>query len=90
MVATSSASRCQMTELIRTNDMILLSFATACLKSEGIPALVADQHMAGIEGAIGAFPRRLCVSAGDEARARAILAEAGLAAHLLDESDVRP
>lgn len=76
-----------MLELIRTNDLILLSFATSCLEGEGIAVLVADQHMAGLEGAIGAFPRRLCVPADEWARARAVLIEAGLAAHLLDEGD---
>lgn len=78
-----------MRELIRTNDMILLSFATSCLEGEGIAVLVADQHMAGMEGAIGAFPRRLCVDEADWRRARAILVEAGLSAHLLDEGSAR-
>lgn len=76
-----------MLELIRTNDLILLSYATSCLEGEGIPVMVADQHMAGLEGAIGAFPRRLCVDAGDWPRARAILVDAGLAAHLLEDED---
>lgn len=73
-----------MVEIIRTNDMILLSFATSCLEAEGIAVVVADQHMAGLEGAIGAIPRRLCVGADDWQRARTILANAGLAANLLD------
>lgn len=79
-----------MLELIRTNDLILLSFATSCLEGEGIAVLVADQHMAGLEGAIGAFPRRLCVGADDWPRARAILTDAGLKAHLLDDMDGTP
>lgn len=74
-----------MRELLRSNDLILLSFATSRLEGEGIAVMVADQHMAGLEGAIGAFPRRLCVETPDWSRARAILIEAGLQAHLLDE-----
>ncbi len=73
-----------MRELLRSNDLILLSFATSCLEGEGIAVMVADQHMATLEGAIGAFPRRLCVDAGDWHQAREILVAAGLADHLLD------
>lgn len=73
-----------MRELLRSNDLILLSFATSCLEGEGIAVMVADQHMATLEGAIGAFPRRLCVDADDWHEAREILVDAGLAAHLLD------
>ena len=73
-----------MRELLRSNDLILLSFATSCLEGEGISVMVADQHMATLEGAIGAFPRRLCVDAGEWHQARDILVEAGLADHLLD------
>ena len=78
-----------MRELIRTNDMIVLSFATSCLEGGGIDVIVADQHMAGLEGAIGAFPRRLAVAEEHWRRARQILIDAGLADQLLDEGESR-
>ena len=73
-----------MEDVLRTNDPVLLSFARSVLEDAGVTAFVADQFTAGIEGSIGAFPRRLLVSSDDVGHARAALADAGLAAHLLD------
>ena len=50
-----------MTELIRSNDVVLIGFAQSLLEVAAIPALVADQHMSLLEGSIGAFARRLLV-----------------------------
>jgi hypothetical protein len=61
-----------------------LSFAEAVLGEAGIGAFVADRHTAGVEGGIGAFPRRLLVASKDAAAAREQLIEAGLAAHLIE------
>ena len=65
-----------MGEVLRTNDLIRLSWAEAALADAGIASVVLDGHISGIEGNIGAFPRRLMVD--DEAleRARAVLARA--------------
>ena len=71
-------------DILRTNDPVLLSFARSVLEDADIAAFVADQFTAGIEGSIGAFPRRLSVPADDVGRARTALANAGLAADLLD------
>ena len=67
-----------MHELLRSNDAVLISFAEAMLRQAGIASMVADQHISVIEGSIGAFPRRLLVTADDAASARRVLAEAGL------------
>ncbi|HYM30338.1 MAG TPA: DUF2007 domain-containing protein [Candidatus Cybelea sp.] len=69
-----------MVELLRTNDAVLLSFATALLAEAEIETFVFDQNISIVEGSIAAFPRRLMVSAGDAERARRLLAEAGVAA----------
>jgi Putative prokaryotic signal transducing protein len=66
-----------MTELLRTNDLVRLSFLTALLRDGGIEAVVLDGHMSLAEGSISAIPRRLAVPAGDFERARRILIEAG-------------
>ncbi len=73
------------TELIRTNDIVLIGFARSLLEFAEIPVLVADEHMSLMEGSIGAFGRRLLVPDDHGRQARRILREAGLAAELRDE-----
>jgi hypothetical protein len=62
-----------MKELLRTNDVVLLSFATALLRDEGMEPVVLDTHMSILEGSVGAIPRRLMVADADYATARALL-----------------
>lgn len=66
-----------MKELLRTTDPVRLSWLTALLADAGIAAIVLDGHTSILEGSIGALPRRLAVAAGDHARARQVLVEAG-------------
>ncbi|MCJ2041762.1 DUF2007 domain-containing protein [Methylobacterium sp. WL30] len=73
-----------MTELIRTNDIVLIGFAQSLLEGADIPVLVADNHMSLMEGSIGAFPRRLLVPGDHAAQARRLLRDAGLAHELRD------
>ncbi len=75
-----------MRELLKTNDPILLSFATSPLKEAGLAYHVADTHISIVEGSIGAFPRRLLVLEADETQARRLLLDAGLADELHVES----
>jgi Putative prokaryotic signal transducing protein len=65
-------------ELLRSNDAVLLGYVEVVLRQLGIACLVADQHMSVIEGSIGAFPRRLLVEADDLDAARRALQDAGL------------
>ncbi|WP_336488739.1 DUF2007 domain-containing protein [Methylobacterium nigriterrae] len=74
-----------MTELIRTNDIVLIGFARSLLEGAAIPVLVADDHMSLMEGSIGAFPRRLLVPDDHARQARRLLTDAGLAHELRDE-----
>lgn len=62
-----------MEELLRSNDPVLLSFATALLTGEDIEVVVLDVHMSVLEGSIGVLPRRLMVARRDAFRARSIL-----------------
>lgn len=62
-----------MIELIRTNDLILISWLTAHLEGAGIGHVVLDAHTSVLEGSIGAIPRRVMVLATDEEQARTIL-----------------
>jgi hypothetical protein len=69
-------------ELVRTNDMVLVSAITALLDSADIHHLVLDQNMSIIEGSLGILPRRILVHEDDNREARQILTEAGLAHEL--------
>ncbi|MFP6707438.1 MAG: DUF2007 domain-containing protein [Alphaproteobacteria bacterium] len=67
-----------MIELLRSNDVVTLSFVEVLLRDAGIESTLLDQHMSITEGSIGAFNRRLMVLDEDEAEARALLAAAGI------------
>ncbi|RDD60902.1 DUF2007 domain-containing protein [Ferruginivarius sediminum] len=66
-----------MRELLRTNDVVRLSWLQALLADAGIETLILDAHTSIIEGSIGAIPRRLCVAEDDLSRARQVLEDAG-------------
>jgi len=69
-------------ELLRTNDVVLVSAVGALLDAAAIGHLVLDQNMSVIEGSLGVLPRRLLVADEDLAAARRLLTEAGLAHEL--------
>jgi hypothetical protein len=65
-----------MVELVRSNDLVYLSWVQAQLAGAGIDCLLTDQYTSVIEGSIGAIPRRILVDGEDIARARRLLREA--------------
>ena len=69
-----------MKELLRTNDVVRLSFLQSLLKDSGIESLVLDHYTSVVEGSIGAIPRRLMVAQQDYRHACSVLAAAGEAA----------
>ena len=66
-----------MRAVIRSNDMIRLSFLVALLRDAGVSTVTLDGYASAVEGSIGAIPRRLMVAEEDEALARRVLWEAG-------------
>ena len=66
-----------MRELLRTNDLVRLSYLEALLRAEDIESLVLDGHMSILEGSAGAILRRLMVTADDYDRACRVLEAAG-------------
>ena len=72
--------------IIRTNDLVTLSFAQAVLKDSQIEYFIMDQHMSLMEGSVGAIPRRLMVIDEDEFAARRTLTLAGLENELVKPS----
>ncbi|WEK52405.1 MAG: DUF2007 domain-containing protein [Candidatus Kaistia colombiensis] len=75
-----------MEELIRTNDMVLISFVEALLKDAGIEHLVVDQNMSVMEGSLGVLPRRILVTSDEVGDARALLTDAGIGDELRPEA----
>ncbi|MEZ5093994.1 DUF2007 domain-containing protein [Nocardioides sp.] len=73
---TTYAGGRRMTELIRSNDHVLLSFVAALCEDHGIVTALVDSNISVMEGSIGAFPRRLLVDAERHDDARELLAEA--------------
>ena len=71
-----------MSELLRSNDLVLISAIEALLKAAEIDHFVADQHISGLEGSIGAFPRRLLVETDQMEKARQLMVDAGWGAEL--------
>ncbi len=71
-----------MQEIIRTNDIVVLSLAESLMKDAGIHSMVADQSMSVLEGALGLLPRRFLVEEDRADEARRILKDAGLEAEL--------
>jgi hypothetical protein len=67
-----------MAELIRTNDVALISAVEALLREAEIPCHVADRHTSGIEGSLNFLQMRVLVPDDRDADARALLTDAEL------------
>ena len=65
-----------MKELLRTNDMIRLSWLSALLKDAGIDAIVLDGHTSVVEGSVNAIQRRIMVLDDHWQEARQVLEDA--------------
>lgn len=71
-----------MKELVRTNDLVLITLIEALLKEQSIGYLVLDQNMSVLEGSIGVLPRRVMAVNDDYERARQILIDAEIGMEL--------
>jgi hypothetical protein len=69
-------------ELVRTNDVVLVSAIGSLLDGANIHHLVLDQNMSILEGSVGVIPRRILVHDDDHREARQVLTDAGLAHEL--------
>ncbi|CAM5444933.1 hypothetical protein AFEL58S_02720 [Afipia felis] len=73
-----------MRELLRTNDIVMVSAVGALLDGADIAHVLLDANMSVLEGSAGAIPRRILVHEDDAAAARSLLIEAGLGHELRD------
>jgi len=69
-------------ELVRTNDLVLISAVGALLDGANIHHMVLDQNMSIVEGSLGLLQRRILVNDEDNRAARQLLSDAGLAHEL--------
>lgn len=67
-------------EIVRTDDPVLVSYVETLLRDRGIGAVVLDQNLSQLHGAVGLQPQRIAVLDRDWADARLMLVEAGLEA----------
>ena len=83
IVVTAEAGKQLMLELVRTNDVVIISLIESLLTDSGINHLVLDQHMSVIEGSVGMIARRIMVSKDQNNSARRLLKDAGLENYLI-------
>ena len=67
-----------MIELLRSNDVVLLSFVRALLEAERIEVFDLDQHASVMDGSVAMVQRRVMVHDKDERAARQLLKDADL------------
>jgi hypothetical protein len=65
-------------ELVRTNDLGLISVIESLLSDSNIPYQVTDRNMSILEGSIGAIQMRVLVPDEQEDEARELLVDADL------------
>lgn len=75
-----------MKELLRTNDLVLISFVEATLSDAEVPYYMADHNMSVLEGSLGVLPRRVLVREDDWREARRVLTTAGVAADVMSQA----
>ena len=67
-----------MVELLRSNDLVLLSLVEAILGQEALDYFVADGFASAVDGSLGVIPRRVMVAEKDAAQARRVLSQCDL------------
>jgi len=65
-----------MKKLLRSNELVFLSWIQALLTSEGIEPILLDIHTSVLEGSTWAIPRRMMVHDEDYHRARRLVTDA--------------
>jgi hypothetical protein len=63
-------------ELLRSNDLVYLSWIRSIFKEAGIQIFVMDEHMSVLEGSANAIPRRVMVSEHDHVQAMKVMKNA--------------
>ena len=69
-----------MEELLRTNDIVLISYIESMLSDAGIAHHVLDTNMSVLDGSVGILPRRIMVDGNRIKQARRVVKEADIEA----------
>jgi len=67
-----------MIELLRSNDVVLMSFVRSLLTEANIPFDHLDQNMSIMEGSLGVLQSRMMVGEDRLGEARSLLADVGV------------
>ncbi|MBL4785021.1 MAG: DUF2007 domain-containing protein [Cohaesibacteraceae bacterium] len=67
-----------MRELVRTNDMVMISFIESLLRRDEILHLVVDGNTSVLEGSVGILPRRILVDDSYYDQAATLMRDAGI------------
>jgi hypothetical protein len=67
-----------MKELLRTNDVVYLSYVRHILNEAEIGFVVLDEYVSAVEGSINAIPRRVMVDESDIELARKLISNDSL------------
>lgn len=67
-----------MSELLRTNDVVLISAVEGLLQEADIPCHVADRHTSVLDGSLNFLQMRVLVPDDRDAEARELLTDAEL------------
>jgi hypothetical protein len=67
-----------MIEIVRTNDLVLISAVESALQDADVPCFVADRHASVIDGSVNFVQMRVLVPEDRETEARDVLTEAEL------------
>ncbi len=67
-----------MKELLRTNDVVYLSYVRHILNEAEIGFMVLDEFVSAVEGSINAIPRRVMVDESDIELARKLISNDSL------------
>lgn len=62
--------------VLKSNNPVVLSYATHVLEESGIPAIIFDTHASIMDGSMAMVPRRLMVADEDFTKAERLLREA--------------
>ncbi len=71
-----------MKELVKTNDIVIISLIEVLLREQSINYIILDQNMSILEGSLGVIPQRIMTINEDHLRARQILIDAQVGVEL--------
>jgi hypothetical protein len=79
-----------MKEILRTNNLALISKLCAMFDGAGFAYFVADFNASIVDGSIGVLPQRVMIAEDDEYAAKNLIRQEGLAEFLSESEPASP